>query len=311
MDLSSNTNFYKYYKIIVNTFNTGVGNLKTLIISATQLIPDIKTAEQVWQQIVADYGVCGKFVYDSVNNTVRLPKYSDKIWSGNGVASVKGNGVTLGLTDGTNNYGLRQDTSNYIALSSGTAIYGTNVGDVASYGNTPNDTTLGITTDSSKSGIITDFSTLTTSLDGYWYIVIATSTKTQVEVDIDEITTDLNGKADTDLSNVLQNIDFVVASQLPTAQNNYTWYRKYKSGWVEQGGYHNDIGGASVTIPLPVEMSDTNYVALRTLNGSFSTSGWGFNCWSIDSKTTTSITYFAPAHGLYSSWEVKGMMANS
>lgn len=32
------------------------------------------------------------------------------------------------------------------------------------------------------------------------------------------------------------NYDFVVESQLPTAENNYTWYRKYKSGWVEQGG---------------------------------------------------------------------------
>lgn len=31
-------------------------------------------------------------------------------------------------------------------------------------------------------------------------------------------------------------LDYVIESQTPTAQNNYTWYRKYKSGWVEQGG---------------------------------------------------------------------------
>lgn len=30
--------------------------------------------------------------------------------------------------------------------------------------------------------------------------------------------------------------DYVVASQAPTSANSYTWYRKYKSGWVEQGG---------------------------------------------------------------------------
>ena len=35
-----------------------------------------------------------------------------------------------------------------------------------------------------------------------YYIVIATSTKTSIEVDIDEIATDLNGKADVDLTNV-------------------------------------------------------------------------------------------------------------
>ena len=34
------------------------------------------------------------------------------------------------------------------------------------------------------------------------YIVIANSTKTDIQVDIDEVVTDLNGKADTDLSNI-------------------------------------------------------------------------------------------------------------
>lgn len=32
------------------------------------------TTEKEWQASVTNYGVCGKFVYDSVNNTVRLPK---------------------------------------------------------------------------------------------------------------------------------------------------------------------------------------------------------------------------------------------
>lgn len=48
--------------------------------------------------------------------------------------------------------------------------------------------------------------------------------------------------------------DWVVESQLPTADNNYTWYRKYKSGWVEMGGQ-----STSQTITLPIEMADTNY----------------------------------------------------
>ena len=33
--------------------------------------------------------------------------------------------------------------------------------------------------------------------------------------------------------------DYVIAWQNPTAENNYTWYRQYKSGWVEQGGFLN------------------------------------------------------------------------
>ena len=42
-------------------------------------------------------------------------------------------------------------------------------------------------------------------------------------------------KADTALSNVLANIDYVVESKFPTADDP-TWYRVYKSGWLEQGG---------------------------------------------------------------------------
>jgi hypothetical protein len=40
------------------------------------------------------------------------------------------------------------------------------------------------------------------TIKGYYYIVIATSVKTDIQVDIDEIATDLNGKADVDLTNV-------------------------------------------------------------------------------------------------------------
>ena len=50
------------------------------------------------------------------------------------------------------------------------------------------------------------------------------------------------------------NGDWVVESQLPTAENNYTWYRKYKSGWVEMGGKSN-----TQEINFPIFFSNTNY----------------------------------------------------
>lgn len=46
--------------------------------------------------------------------------------------------------------------------------------------------------------------------------------------------------------------DYVIETQLPTSDNNYTWYRKYKSGWVEQGGYVS--GTDLVNIPLPIAL---------------------------------------------------------
>ena len=174
---------------------------------------DIFDTEANWQSVVTTYGVCGKFVYDSVNNTVRLPKYGNQIFTTNNISTattlpVKGDGLTLGLTNGVINVGLNRVTGSTdyaLLLGPSTGQYGIN------YSNTQQtfasgSTALGgygVTTDSTKSGIVTDITSLTNQygLDVYYYIVIATLTKTDIQVDIDEIATDLNGKADTDLSN--------------------------------------------------------------------------------------------------------------
>ena len=58
--------------------------------------------------------------------------------------------------------------------------------------------------------------------------------------------------------------DYVIETQLPTAENNYTWYRKYKSGWIEQGGILEignlgDGAADAETVSLVLTMSDANY----------------------------------------------------
>ena len=55
--------------------------------------------------------------------------------------------------------------------------------------------------------------------------------------------------------------DVVVKTQLPTAANNYTWYRLYKSGWVEQGGRGGALENGAKIITLPIAMADTNFYA--------------------------------------------------
>ena len=52
----------------------------------------------------------------------------------------------------------------------------------------------------------------------------------------------------------LTNADYVVEWQAPSAENNYTWYRKYKSGWIEQGGTSN-----VPNIVFPIPFSNENY----------------------------------------------------
>lgn len=102
-------------------------------------------------------------------------------------------------------------------------------------------------------------------------------------------------------------IDPVVAFQTPNAGNNYTWYRKYASGWVEQGGRtRNDVSNYT----LPVAMADTNYCVYGTCDGGksgyFYPADW--RCYAvsttqiyINAKNNTNVCSFA--------WEVKGMAA--
>ena len=105
----------------------------------------------------------------------------------------------------------------------------------------------------------------------------------------------------------------VVAFQAPTADNNYTWYRLYADGWVEQGGQTNYSTGGK-TINLPIEMADTNYYVAVTIysNQGFSASGGNTPAHSCVAVSTTQIRVNQEnASSKKSYWEVKGMAATN
>lgn len=58
------------------------------------------------------------------------------------------------------------------------------------------------------------------------------------------------------------NSDYVIERQEPTAENGYTWYRLYKSGWVEQGGIIANLTDKMARIVFPIIMADENYTIL-------------------------------------------------
>lgn len=58
----------------------------------------------------------------------------------------------------------------------------------------------------------------------------------------------------------------VIAFQEPNAGNNYTWYRKYADGWVEQGGIAQAAGGGWSYVNLPIEMADTKATVNVSVN---------------------------------------------
>ena len=102
--------------------------------------------------------------------------------------------------------------------------------------------------------------------------------------------------------------DYVIETQLPTSSNNYTWYRKYKSGWVEMGG---TIPVKTTTINLPIELSNTNYtvVIVYKLAGNNSNSAT-FSSISTHSQTTTKFT-IARAETTVKGWYISYMSAQN
>lgn len=121
--------------------------------------------------------------------------------------------------------------------------------------------------------------------------------------EIGEITEALNGKVDKGHQ--------VIEFQAPTATNNYTWYRKYADGWVEQGGnYEMTIGSSDThfTINLPIAMTNVRYSASVNVQGGWATS----NVAQIEGNTITTLEGWAKSSASsvkYIMWLVSGMAA--
>ena len=175
------------------------------ILSLYSSYPNLFTDETGYNNYINTYGVCGRFYYDEVNQRLRLPKITGKL---DGTTDLN----TLGdleplfvrlpnITGGFTARGIEN-----INMNAWGAFAAQNSGDTLSYGH-DNGAGGGFNFYASRSSSVysgdgTDTTIHEQAVKVLYYIVVATSTKTKIEVDIDEIATDLNGKADVDLSNI-------------------------------------------------------------------------------------------------------------
>ena len=121
-----------------------------------------------------------------------------------------------------------------------------------------------------------------------------------------EVLEALNDKMDNDMSNLPSTVDFVVETQLPDASNNYQWFRKYRSGWVEQGGYVVIPGDVGATVTFPVPMHDTCYSVYAGAVQGRTTTG-GSRCFIADrTETSMTVDWTAAEHIDGTWWEIKG-----
>ena len=174
----------------------------------------IFTTEANWQTSVTTYDVCDKFVYDSVNNTVRLPKTSSvhgqlikKSTNGSSGYRIYADGYCEQWGINTNNTPTIVLSISYINTDYNIQASNTKAGNHYENGGIDNKTVSGFRFNWGYTGCYwktTGYVDVSSYQQNprYEYIVIANTTKTQIQVDIDEIATDLNGKADVDLTNV-------------------------------------------------------------------------------------------------------------
>lgn len=133
------------------------------------------------------------------------------------------------------------------------------------------------------------------------------------DIDFGQISETLNNKTDRDLRNVdtTAKADAVIDYQEPTAGNNYTWYRKYASGWVEQGGRLTTSKDAYFDITLPVAMLNDMYsllYAYDTVGLQTSTSGGELTGQRL-STTQIRINQGKDYGNAGVNWQVSGMAA--
>lgn len=129
------------------------------------------------------------------------------------------------------------------------------------------------------------------------------------QIDVNAIADVLNNKVDLADGANQANVDYVIETQLPTAQNNYTWYRLYKSGWVEQGGKIT-TAGVDTTVQLLKEMDNTTYHCLISMDAPARPNPTYSIWFTYDQHSTYFKYYMSGGSSSYPMfWEVKGMSA--
>jgi hypothetical protein len=229
------------------------------------------TTEQ-YEKELSETGVCGGFVINSVSGSVRLPHIvNGTLWGSDG--STIGASVGAGLPNITGSFSLGPAA----AANADGAFYNTNA-DISGSGDW--DTDKKVNFDASRSSSIYGNSETVQppAIRVNWCIQVFNAATALSKQESAQLASKMQTKAQTDLANVDSNIDYVVESW--RAEDGSSWYRKYRSGWIEQGGSlfisnYNDMTFATPFSAIPPTVfaqprdtagdSGSNIIALPTL----------------------------------------------
>ena len=228
------------------------------------------------------------------------------------------------------NYALyEENNSGNTNVNADQSIYDVAVGVTAgTKNNANNQKALGVTTDADKSGMVVTGAP--TSACGIYCIHVYDEVTPSSTLDADAFTANVERliaemrlHANVNLTNVTGTADFVVeyktGSGVVTKEGSTTtypatwWYRKYRSGWVEQGGCIAATGVSESfwgAIEFPVAMSDTSYthsVHHTSTSSSQQASGRDFSCKGLTVRGMTFRVLTSDDEG--TCWKAEGMAA--
>lgn len=180
-----------------------VGNLL-----ANGSLPYVSLSE--YESLVSTNGSCRAFGWDG-GDSFRVPTIPALLLTKE-QSAVCGNGMTLGLTDGTSKAGIRNETGYYMAID--TSVYGKTIGTAGTGAYVNTNKSVGITTDPTKSGIVAN-------LDVIEYramVQLANGATDQAVITATSALQQVANKAERDLSNISEDALARVTTGYPTQE---------------------------------------------------------------------------------------------
>lgn len=159
--------------------------------------------ETTVQAIYDESGAAWYYILDTTDSRFKLPRINPAREELIQTIRAKGNGIALGITDGESFFGLLGGDTGH-ALKGRTACYGAEIGTNGGQSTATNNVAMGITSDSTKSGIISSMTDSTSVYKGkkYLYFYVGQFSQSATEQTAGLNTELFNGKLDIDLGNV-------------------------------------------------------------------------------------------------------------
>ena len=266
------------------------------IASANTIYPDfynwilahteLQCTSAEYEASLTTYGECAKYVIGG--GSLRLPLIKNYIKAANPSEGIKN--IEAGLPNITGSFSVVGE--NYAAAVTGAFVIGGMTSNSAYDGNAPRGI---INFDASNSSTVYGSSNTVTppSTTLYPWVVAYAAAIPASTAQAAQFQAALSGKVDVPSGKTQADVDFVVESYHGEDGN---WYRKYKSGWVEQGGY----GKGNITFLKP-------YSSLpNVITGSANKTGDGWPARANEVTATGFYLYGGNQDTVSAYWEAKG-----